>query len=248
MLAPVHASPPSALIPAVISGLVVVAACGGGDAPAEDPLAPDACAGATDAAFCVDFDQPAQDQTPFGFTEFLGGDMTSNVVTGDHGNHALSVATEGGAFGQSAPFTLGAATSASLEANLQPFETAPGKALVLGLVLLDGSSSLGRQVWVVAHDDATLTVDALGIAVPTTGVLDPAGVTTIRLDATWTAGGSELLLDVSAAPAGAPLVPILTGHHIALAPPPQLSASIAVISLEPGLRRFEFDNVRLDLQ
>ena len=96
--------------------LVVAAGCGTNATPGEDPLAPDGCAGATEAAFCVDFDQPAQLQTPFGFSEFLGGDMTSNVVTGEHGNHTLSVASEGGAFGQSAPFAVSAAQSRSVSA------------------------------------------------------------------------------------------------------------------------------------
>ena len=111
------------------------------------------------------------------------------------------------------------------------------------MILLDGSSSLGRQVWLVAHEDHTLTVDALGISLPTTGVLDPAGLTTVRMTA-----GSEIQLDVAAGPSRSELVPILEHHIIDLAPPPDIACSIAIISLEPGVRRFVFDNVTLDLR
>jgi len=228
--------------------LACVAGCG--SSGAVDPVGPNVCVDATDLAYCNDFDLPTPEQAvvPFGFAEFLGGELTEVVVIAENGNRGISMRGEGAVFGQSAASPIGSATSASIEATIQPFETAPGKSLTLGMILLDGSSSLGRQVWVVAHADHTLTVDALGISLPTTGTLDPDGLTTVRMTATWMTGGADISLDVLAGPPGSELAPILEDHVIDLAPPPELSCSIAIISLEPGVRRFVFDNVTLELR
>ena len=229
-----------------IIGWAVTAGCAG-PTSAIDPFRPNICLD-TDVRFCNDFDLPTADQTPFGFKEFLGGDMTSVIVIAESGNRGLSVTSQGAAFGQTGATAVGSATSATVGAIIQPSQTAPGKALVVGLLLLDGSTPDGRQVWLVAQADGTLTVDSLGISLPTTGRLEAGAFSSVRIDATWVPGGNEILLDVAAGPPGEPLELILEGHHIDLAPVPQVSAAIAIISFEPGVRRFVFDDVTLDLQ
>jgi hypothetical protein len=228
--------------------LASLAACAGSTEP--DPLPPNSCLAHPALTFCNDFDIPTPEQTssPFGFAEFLGGDTTAVAVIAENGNRGLDVTSDGAAFGQSGPLAIGSSVHASVESKIQLLGPMPaGKALLLGLLLFDGSTPDGRQVWIVAHDDGTLSVDALGTSIPTTGTIEPIVFQSMRIDASWTPGGSGITIDVSVGPIGA-AVPILEGQLLDLPPVPQLGGAIAIISLEPGTRRFVFDDVSVDLE
>ena len=229
--------------------LACVAGCGGSDPVIELLPGAKSCERVPDVEFCLDFDDPAKSLTPFGFDEFLGGDTTMLVGVGGD-DHGLSITSGGSTVAQSTKLTLDGSTHLAMEATIEPFETAPGKALVLGLTVFDGSSPFGRQVWVVAHDDDTLTVNALGTDVATTGTIGTGVRTKVRIEASWLPGGTTMTLDAFAGPAAGTVAPILEGHVVALGltPPPNVTVSIASISLEPGDRRFVFDNVALDLE
>ncbi|HEU0034638.1 MAG TPA: hypothetical protein VFQ53_28635 [Kofleriaceae bacterium] len=233
----------------LLAGILV--ACGGAASTPADPLRPNACLDTPALAFCNDFDRPTPDQSvaPFGFGEFLGGETSEVVVIGATGNRGLDVTSDGATFGQSGARAVGSATSATVSANLQLVAAAPGKSLTLGMLLLDGTNGdLGREVWVVTSADGTITVDALGVAMPTSGRIETATLTTVAIDVTWMPGAASLGLAVRAARPGEELAPILDDQTIALAPPASVSAAVAVISSDPGSRRFVFDNVSLDLQ
>jgi hypothetical protein len=224
--------------------VAALASCTGRSGTTPPPTGARACATQLQLEYCNDFDDPTQAVTPFGFAELLGGQ--AELVTIEADNRGLSLASEGAAFAQSPEIELADATRLTVEASLEPFETAEGEALVVGMILLDGGSPLGRQIWVRASGEHVLDIDALGQTVATTGRLEPGARTTVRLEASWNPGGTTLSLDVLA---GAPgqLAPILEDLAISIAPPPRVACAIAVISGEPGLRRFVFDDVRLDL-
>lgn len=227
--------------------LVALVGCAGSTDP--DPLPPNSCIG-DPSRFCDDFDVPTPEATttPFGFSEFLGGDTTEVIVIAENGNRGLSVTSAGAAFGQSGPLQVGSATSAVVQAKVELVETpVGGKSSLLGMILFDPSALEPRQVWIVAHDDGTLSVDALGTSLPAAGTLELGTFATLRLAASWITGGTQITIDASAGPIGAP-VPILDSTALDLAPVPQVGGAIAVRSLDPGTRRFVFDDVTVDLR
>ena len=59
--------------------IIALAACAG-DGTAVEALQPNTCLDAVGLRFCADFDRIDQQVAPFGFGEFLGGEMTILVM------------------------------------------------------------------------------------------------------------------------------------------------------------------------